>query len=58
MYQAKLRYRGQVVAVKVQRPGVQAAISLDILILRSLAGLLRRIRKLNTDLEVMLQQVT
>jgi len=39
----------------VQRPGVQAAISLDILILRFMAGLARRAGKLNTDLQVMLQ---
>ncbi|OIW01411.1 hypothetical protein TanjilG_25707 [Lupinus angustifolius] len=51
VYQARLRKTGQVVAVKVQRPGVQAAISLDILILRFLAGLARRAGKLNTDLQ-------
>ncbi|KAM5562114.1 putative aarF domain-containing protein kinase [Rosa sericea] len=56
VYQARLRRRGQLVAVKVQRPGVQAAISLDILILRSLAGLLRRIRKLNTDLQAVVDE--
>ena len=52
VYQARLRRSGQVVAVKVQRPGVQAAISLDILILRFLAGLIRRAGKFNTDLQV------
>ncbi|THF97794.1 hypothetical protein TEA_013392 [Camellia sinensis var. sinensis] len=51
VYQARLRPSGQVVAVKVQRPGVQAAISLDILILRFLAGLVRRAGKFNTDLQ-------
>ncbi|PWA89821.1 protein kinase superfamily protein [Artemisia annua] len=51
VYQARLRGSGQLVAVKVQRPGVQAAISLDILILRSLAGLIRRAGKFNTDLQ-------
>ncbi|GFS46720.1 protein kinase superfamily protein [Actinidia rufa] len=51
VYQARLRRSGQVVAVKVQRPGVQAAISLDILILRFLAGLIRRAGKFNTDLQ-------
>ncbi|XP_062019968.1 uncharacterized aarF domain-containing protein kinase At1g71810, chloroplastic [Rosa rugosa] len=56
VYQARLRRRGQLVAVKVQRPGVQAAISLDILILRSLAGLLRIIRKLNTDLQAVVDE--
>lgn len=42
----------------MQRPGVQAAISLDILILRFLAGLVRRAGKLNTDLQVALQYIT
>ncbi|GAB2290499.1 hypothetical protein Dimus_024776 [Dionaea muscipula] len=52
VYQAIFRPSGQMVAVKVQRPGVLAAISLDSLILRSVAGLVRRARKLNTDLQV------
>nr|GEX09629.1 uncharacterized AarF domain-containing protein kinase At1g71810, chloroplastic [Tanacetum cinerariifolium] len=51
VYRARLLGSGQLVAVKVQRPGVQAAISLDILILRSLAGLIRRAGKFNTDLQ-------
>ncbi|KAL6211353.1 hypothetical protein ACLB2K_016580 [Fragaria x ananassa] len=56
VYQARLRQSGQLVAVKVQRPGVQAAISLDILILHSLAGVLWRIRKLNTDLQAVVDE--
>ncbi|WKA10837.1 hypothetical protein VitviT2T_028391 [Vitis vinifera] len=56
VYQARLCPSGQVVAVKVQRPGVQAAISLDILILRFLAGLVRRAGKLNTDLQAVLDE--
>lgn len=56
VYQARLRTSGQVVAVKVQRPGVQAAISLDILILRFLAGLIRRAGKLNTDLQAVVDE--
>ncbi|GMN60587.1 hypothetical protein TIFTF001_029676 [Ficus carica] len=56
VYQARLRRKGQVVAVKVQRPGVQAAISLDILILRFLAGLVKRARKLNTDLQAVVDE--
>lgn len=56
VYQARLRHRGEVVAVKVQRPGVQGAISLDILILRFLAGLLRRAGKLNTDLQALVDE--
>lgn len=58
VYQARLRHSGKVVAVKVQRPGVQAAIGLDILILRYLAGLLREVRQLNTDLPRYLWSVT
>lgn len=42
------------VAVKVQRPGVKAAIALDIFILRFVAGIIRRAGKFNTDLQVML----
>ncbi|XP_058188861.1 uncharacterized aarF domain-containing protein kinase At1g71810, chloroplastic isoform X2 [Rhododendron vialii] len=56
VYQARLRTSGQVVAVKVQRPGVQAAISLDILILRFLAGLIRRAGKFNTDLQALVDE--
>ncbi|KAK7380575.1 hypothetical protein VNO78_33089 [Psophocarpus tetragonolobus] len=56
VYQARLRKTGQVVAVKVQRPGVQAAISLDILILRFMAGLIRRAGKLNTDLQAVVDE--
>ncbi|XP_061371389.1 uncharacterized aarF domain-containing protein kinase At1g71810, chloroplastic-like [Gastrolobium bilobum] len=56
VYQARLRKTGQVVAVKVQRPGVQAAISLDILILRFVVGLIRRAGKLNTDLQAVVDE--
>ncbi|KAL7595574.1 hypothetical protein Lser_V15G30884 [Lactuca serriola] len=56
VYQAKLRSSGEIVAVKVQRPGVQAAISLDILILRYLAGLIRRVGKFNTDLQAVVDE--
>lgn len=41
--------------MKVQRPGVQAAIALDIFILRYIAGVVRRAAKLNTDLQVVQQ---
>ncbi|CAK7346703.1 unnamed protein product [Dovyalis caffra] len=52
VYQARLRSNGQVVAVKVQRPGVQAAISLDILILRFIAGVVKKAGRLNSDLKL------
>ncbi|XP_038899642.1 uncharacterized aarF domain-containing protein kinase At1g71810, chloroplastic [Benincasa hispida] len=56
VYQARLRRNGQVVAVKVQRPGVQAAIALDILILRYLAAVFRKVAKLNTDLQAVVDE--
>ncbi|XP_019238421.1 PREDICTED: uncharacterized aarF domain-containing protein kinase At1g71810, chloroplastic isoform X2 [Nicotiana attenuata] len=56
VYQARLRSSGQVVAVKVQRPGVRSSISLDILILRYLAGLIRSAGKLNTDLQAVVDE--
>uniref|UniRef100_A0A7N0VBR9 Protein kinase domain-containing protein n=1 Tax=Kalanchoe fedtschenkoi TaxID=63787 RepID=A0A7N0VBR9_KALFE len=56
VYKARLRDSGKLVAVKVQRPGVQAAISLDILILRFLAGLIMKVGKLNTDLQAVVDE--
>lgn len=56
VYQARLRKSGRVVAVKVQRPGVQAAISLDIFILHFVAGLIRKVRKFNTDLQAVVDE--
>ncbi|KAI5084943.1 hypothetical protein GOP47_0001112 [Adiantum capillus-veneris] len=56
VYQARLRVNGQTVAVKVQRPGVRAAIALDIFILRLLAGFVRRAGKFNTDLEAIVDE--
>ncbi|XP_012089889.1 uncharacterized aarF domain-containing protein kinase At1g71810, chloroplastic isoform X2 [Jatropha curcas] len=56
VYQARLQRSGQVVAVKVQRPGVQAAIALDILILRFMAGVIKRVGKFNTDLQALVDE--
>ncbi|KAK9111132.1 hypothetical protein Scep_018651 [Stephania cephalantha] len=56
VYQARLQSSGKVVAVKVQRPGVQAAISLDIFILRFFAGWIRKAAKINTDLQGVLDE--
>ncbi|CAA2960282.1 uncharacterized aarF domain-containing kinase At1g71810, chloroplastic isoform X1 [Olea europaea subsp. europaea] len=56
VYQARLRPSGKVVAVKVQRPGVRAAISLDILILRFLAVLVKKAGKFNTDLQAVVDE--
>lgn len=56
VYKARLRSSGKLVAVKVQRPGVQAAISLDIFILRILGGVARRAARLNTDLQAVIDE--
>lgn len=56
VYKARLRQNGQMVAVKVQRPGVKAAIALDILILRFIAGIIRRAGKFNTDLQAVVDE--
>ncbi|WCJ44036.1 Protein kinase superfamily protein [Euphorbia peplus] len=56
VYQARLRQSEKLVAVKVQRPGVQAAIALDILILRYMAGVVKRIGKFNSDLQAVVDE--
>lgn len=40
VYKAQLKYSGQVVAVKVQRPGIEEAIGLDFYLLRGLGFLI------------------
>ena len=57
VYRARLREGGREVAVKVQRPGVKESIALDIYILRSLAVVIRRVRKINSDLGEILDEV-
>ncbi|KAL0701488.1 hypothetical protein Bca4012_057610 [Brassica carinata] len=56
VYQARLRRNGKVVAVKVQRPGVRAAIALDTLILRYLAGLIKKAGRFNSDLQAVVDE--
>ncbi|XP_059069041.1 uncharacterized aarF domain-containing protein kinase At1g71810, chloroplastic isoform X2 [Cryptomeria japonica] len=56
VYQARLRSNGEIVAVKVQRPGVRAAIALDIFILRLLVGYVRKAVNLNTDLQAVVDE--
>ncbi|EOA33702.1 hypothetical protein CARUB_v10019887mg [Capsella rubella] len=56
VYQARLRRTGNVVAVKVQRPGVRAAIALDTLILRYIAGLIKKAGRFNSDLEAVVDE--
>ncbi|CAH2066805.1 unnamed protein product [Thlaspi arvense] len=56
VYQARLRRNGEVVAVKVQRPGVRAAIALDTLILRYIAGLIKKAGRFNSDLQAVVDE--
>uniref|UniRef100_A0A2P2M0L7 Putative aarF domain-containing protein kinase At1g71810ic n=1 Tax=Rhizophora mucronata TaxID=61149 RepID=A0A2P2M0L7_RHIMU len=56
VYQARLRRNEKVVAIKVQRPGVAAAIALDILILRFMAGVVKKAGKFNSDLQAVVDE--
>lgn len=58
VYRARLRAGGREVAVKVQRPGVKESIALDIYILRSLAVVIRAVRKINSDLGEILDEAS
>lgn len=42
VYKAQLKYSGQLVAVKVQRPGIEEAIGLDFYLLRGLGFLINK----------------
>ncbi|CAM6084874.1 unnamed protein product [Calypogeia fissa] len=54
VYKGRLRETGEVVAIKVQRPGVLERISRDLFLLRSGAYFLQAIPNLNTDLIALL----
>lgn len=56
VYRAVLRKDESQVAVKVQRPGVAVSIALDVLVLRKLAAVLRKLRKFNTDLPALIDE--
>ncbi|EFJ31207.1 hypothetical protein SELMODRAFT_88561, partial [Selaginella moellendorffii] len=56
LFSPRLRPSGDTVAVKVQRPGVKATISLDIYILRILAGYARIVGRFNTDLQAVVDE--
>eukprot|EP00898_Chlorokybus_atmophyticus_P005772 jgi/Chlat1/6196/Chrsp44S05808 len=56
VYRGYLRATGTKVAVKVQRPGVQRAISLDVYIIRVLAGYAAKLRRLNSDLQAIVDE--
>ncbi|EFJ15382.1 hypothetical protein SELMODRAFT_118439 [Selaginella moellendorffii] len=49
VYKARLKSNGDVVAVKVQRPGVLQVIACDLFILRLVAGTLQRMLKSHSD---------
>lgn len=42
VYKAQLKYSGQIVAVKVQRPGIEEAIGLDFYLIRGLGFLVNK----------------
>lgn len=42
VYKAQLKYSGQIVAVKVQRPGIEEAIGLDFYLIRGLGHLINK----------------
>ena len=42
VYKAQLKYSGKLVAVKVQRPGIEEAIGLDFYLIRGLGGLINK----------------
>ena len=42
VYKAQLKYSGQIVAVKVQRPGIEEAIGLDFYLIRGLGFLINK----------------
>lgn len=42
VYKAQLKYSGQIVAVKVQRPGIEEAIGLDFYLIRGIGFLINR----------------
>ncbi|KAL5713660.1 Protein ACTIVITY OF BC1 COMPLEX KINASE 3 [Ranunculus cassubicifolius] len=42
VYKARLKYSGQVVAVKVQRPGIEESIGLDFFLIRGLASFINK----------------
>lgn len=42
VYKARLKYSGQIVAVKVQRPGIEEAIGLDFYLIRGVGQLINK----------------
>ena len=56
VYRGVVRSTGQIVAVKVQRPGVASAVARDAFLLRGAASFLRSVRRVNTDLPALVDE--
>lgn len=57
VYKARLRHSGQVVAVKVQRPGIEEVIGLDFYLIRSLCFLLNKyVEIITTDVVALVDE--
>lgn len=54
VYKGRLRETGEVVAIKVQRPGVLEGISRDLYLLRVAATALQKLPQLDTDVIALL----
>jgi ABC1 atypical kinase-like domain len=50
VYKARLRDSNEEVAIKVQRPDIVEQIALDMYLIRTIGGIVRRLAKLNTDI--------
>ena len=56
VYRARLKTTQQEVAVKVQRPDVVEQIALDVYLLRKLAGFVRKWKKVNSNLPLLIDE--
>lgn len=57
VYQAHLAPSGALAAVKVQRPDLLGSIALDVYLLRSALGWVRRITRINSDIRSIADEV-
>ncbi|KAI5391533.1 protein ACTIVITY OF BC1 COMPLEX KINASE 3, chloroplastic isoform X1 [Lathyrus oleraceus] len=57
VYKARLKYSGKVVAVKVQRPGIEEAIGLDFYLIRGLGFLINKyVDRITTDVVALIDE--
>lgn len=57
VYKAQLKYSGKVVAVKVQRPGIEEAIGLDFYLIRGLGFLINKyVDRITTDVVALIDE--